>query len=172
MKRIAVLLAAGFAFSTPLHPQDDYRDVQRSACLDACVRERPNPELQRQEVVALEKETVRAIQLGDATFFRRVYSDDFSGVLSHGQTVDKAAMIAAVQSRDVSYYSMIASDVKVRLYRDLAVATTLWSIRGMFKGQRIDTQMRVVHVYMYTGGGYRVVTAQTTLLPPFLQQPL
>jgi ketosteroid isomerase-like protein len=58
------------------------------------------------------------------------------------------------------------------MYRDLAVATTLWSMRALFKGQRVDTQMRVMHVYMYTGNGYRVVTAQITLLPPFVQQPL
>jgi ketosteroid isomerase-like protein len=81
-------------------------------------------------------------------------------------------MIDAVQSREVTYYSFTASDIKVRVYRDLAVATTLWSMRGMFKGQRIDTQMRVMHIYMYTGAGYRVMTAQTTLLPPYLQQPL
>jgi hypothetical protein len=32
--------------------------------------------------------------------------------------------------------------------------------------------MRVLHVYMYGPGGYRVVAAQTTLLPPYLEQPL
>ena len=169
---LLILLAIGLAFATPLHPQDDYRTQQRSACMDACMRERPNPDLQRQEVIALEKETARALQLGDATFFRRVYSDDFNGVLSHGQSVDKAGMIAAVQSREVSYYSFTASDIKVRIYRDLAVATTLWSVRGTFNGQRVDSQMRVLHVYMYTGAGYRVVSAETTSLPPFLQQPL
>jgi ketosteroid isomerase-like protein len=172
MKKIVVLLAIVLALSSPLHPQDDSRQAHRDACMDACIRERPNPELQRQEVVALEKETARAIQLGDATFFRRVYSDDFSGVLSHGQMVDKAGLIAAVQAQEAKYDSFTASDVNVRLYRDVAVARSLWSIRGSFRNQRIDSQMRVMHVYMYTGGGYRAVTAHATLLPPYLQQPL
>jgi ketosteroid isomerase-like protein len=136
------------------------------------MRERPNPELQRQEVIALEKETARAIQLGDGTFFRRMYSDDFSGVLSHGETVDRAGLIAAVQTPEIKYESFTAFDVKVRLYRDLAVATSSWSMRGMIKGQRVNGQMRVMHVYMYSGGGYKVVTGQTTLLPPYFQQPL
>jgi hypothetical protein len=52
------------------------------------------------------------------------------------------------------------------------VATGLWSARALFNGQRVSTQMRVMHVYMYTSGGYRVVTGQTTLLPPYVQQPL
>ncbi len=95
MKKIVLLLTILLALSSPLRPQDEERQARRAACMDACMRERPNPELQRQEVIALERETARAIQLGDATFFRRVYSDDFSGVLSHGQIVDKAGMIAA-----------------------------------------------------------------------------
>jgi ketosteroid isomerase-like protein len=167
MKKIVALSTILLALSPPLHPQDEERQARRGACMDACMRERPNPEL-----VALERETARAIQLGDATFFRRVYSDDFSGVLSHGQIVDKAGLIAAVQARDISYESFTASDVKVQVYRDLAIATTSWSMRGSMKGQRVNSQMRVTHVYMYTGSGYRVVAAQTTLLPPYLQQPL
>ena len=173
MKKIAVLLLVCLAFTSPLHPQDDEsRAAQHSECMNACMRERPNQDLQRQEIIALEKETARAIQLGDATFFRRIYSDDFSGVLSHGETVDKAGLIGAVQSPEFTYDSFTTSDVKVRLYRDLAVATSSWSIRGVGKGQRIGGQMRVMHVYLYSGNGYRVVTAQTTLLPPYFQQPL
>src|ERR1700730_409135 len=172
MKKLILLFAIALALSSPLHPQQDERQARREVCMDVCMRERPNLDLQREELVVLEKETARAIQLGDATFFRRVYSDDFSGVSSHGQTVDKAALIAAVQSQDTKYDSFTASDVKVRLYRDLAVATSSWSMRGLLNGQRVNSQMRVMHVYIYSGGGYRVVTAQTTLLPPYIQQPL
>ncbi len=107
-----------------------------------------------------------------AWFFRRVYSDDFSGVLSRGQNVDKASLIAVVQAPGIKYESFRASDTKVRLYRDIAVATSTWSMRGVLKGQRMSSQMRVLHVYMYGPGGYRVVAAQTTLLPPYLEQPL
>ena len=172
MKKILLLIAIVLALCSPLHPQEDERQARREVCMDACMRERPNADLQREEVVALEKETARAIQLGDAPFFRRVYSDDFSGVSSHGQMVDKAGLIAVVQAQEIKYESFTASDVKVRLYRDLAVATSSWSMRGLLNGQRVNSQMRVMHVYMYSGGGYRVVTAQTTLLPPYIQQPL
>ncbi len=172
MKKIVALSTILVTLSSPFRPQDEERQARRAACMDACMRERPNPELQRQEVIALERDTARAIQLGDATFFRRVYSDDFSGVLSHGQMVDKAGLIAAVQAQDVRYDSFTASDVKVQVYRDLAIATSSWTMRGSVKGQPVNSQMRVTHVYMYTGSGYRVVTAQTTLLPPYLQQPL
>lgn len=172
MKRISILLTIGLALTPPLHPQDDLRQVRRQACMDACLLERPDADLQRQEVVALEKETTRAIQLGDATFFRRVYSDDFTGVLSRGGIVDKSSFIAAVQAAEIKYESLTPSDIRVRLYRDTAVATSLWSMRAVLRGQRVSTQMHVLHVYVYTGTGYHVVTGQTTLLPPYLDQPL
>jgi ketosteroid isomerase-like protein len=146
--------------------------TRTEVCMDACMLERPNSDLQRQEVIVLEKEAAHAIQLGDVTFFRRVYSDDFSGVLSRGEIVDKASFIAAVQAPGIKYNSFAASDVKVRLYRDVAVATSTWSMRATLRGQQVTSQMRVVHVYMYSSAGYRVVTGQTTLLPPHLEQPL
>jgi hypothetical protein len=172
MKRITILLIIGLAVSPTLHPQDDARQALKSACMEACMLERPNADLQRQEVVALEKETARAVLLGDATFFRRVYSDDFNAVLSRGEIVDRNSFIAAVQAPDIKYESFTASDVKVRLYRDAAVATSTWSMRAVLKGQQVASQMRVMHVYIYTSGGYHVVTGQATLLPPYHDQPL
>ena len=171
MRRTAILLLIWFALVPALHPQDARQD-QREACLDVCMHERPNDDLQRQEVVVLEKEGARAIQLGDVTFFRRGYSDDFSAVLSHGETVNKAGWIAKVQTPDIKYESFTASNIQVRLYRDIAVATSTWSMRAVFRGKPASNQMRAIHVYIYAGGGYRVVTGQTTLLPPFGEQPL
>jgi ketosteroid isomerase-like protein len=172
MKKMAIFVVIWLAVSPPMHSQEDARQALRSACMQACMRERPDADLQRQEVIVLEKEAARAVLLGDATFFRRVYSDDFSGVLSRGEVVDKASFIKAVQSPQIKYESFTASDVKVRVYRDLAVATSTWSMRAVLRGQPVTSQMRAVHVYMYTSSGYRVVTGQTTLLPPLIDQPL
>jgi hypothetical protein len=131
-----------------------------------------NPDLQRQEIVNLENEAARAIQTNTGTFFRRVYSDDFNGSLSHGQTVNKALFIDAVQTPDVKYDSFNASDISVRIYRDAAIATCLWSARGVFNTQSFSSQMRVIHVYINTPHGWRVIAGQITLLPPGAQQPL
>jgi hypothetical protein len=171
MKKVVILATIWLAVTPPMHPQDSLQ-AHREACWEACMLERPNAELQRQEVVALEKETARAILLGDATFFRRVYSDDFSGVLSRGESVDKSSLIAAVQTPGIKYEAFTASGVNVRLYRDVAVATSTWSMRAVVNGQQIYSQMRVMHVYLYGSGGYHVVSTHTTLLPPFPQQPL
>jgi uncharacterized protein DUF4440 len=129
-------------------------------------------EMERQEIINLENEAARAIQLNNSTFFRRVYSDDFAGALSHGQPVNKTAFIAAVQSPDVKYDSFNVSDITIRIFQETAVAACLWSARGTFKGQRFDGGMRVIHVYINGPRGWHVVAGQSTILPPGAQLPL
>src|ERR1700742_4278520 len=131
-----------------------------------------NPELQREEITNLEREAARAIQTNAGTFFRRVYADDFAGTLSHGQVVNKTSFISAVQNGEVKYDAFNATDVNVRLFRDAAVATCLWSARGVYRDERFASQMRTIHVYINTPHGWRVVSGQITILPPGAQQPL
>lgn len=161
MLKLIPLLALALLFSPPQNPNNpDNPDAP------------PNPELQRQELVNLEHETARAIMLNNATFFRRVYSDDFSGTLSHGQKVNKQQLLDAVQNSGSRFQSFNASDITVRLYLDTAVATSLWTSRGFFRGQQIETQMRVVHVYINSPRGWHVVAGQATQLPPDTPHPL
>ena len=131
-----------------------------------------NPEMRREEVVNLEHETARAILLNNTTFFRRVYSDDFAGTLSYGQMVDKNHFINEVQSRGATYQSFNASDIQVRFFQETAVATCLWSWRAIFNGQHIETQMRVMHVYVNGPRGWHVVAGQNTPMPPYTPHPL
>lgn len=170
MRWFMALWALGLSL-TPAQLSPDEAE-RRTACLNACLRERVNPDLQREEVVALERETVRAVQLKNPAFFNRVYSEDFSGISSRGETLNKSGLLAAVQSPDASYDTFTASRIKVDLYRDTAVATALWSMRLVTKGQSVSSQMRVTHVYVYGSSGYRAVSSQATLLPPYVSLPL
>jgi hypothetical protein len=131
-----------------------------------------NPELQREEIVNLEREAAHAIQLNDGTFFRRVYSDDFAGILTHGQQVNRTQWIETIQSTNVRYDSFSASDIKVRVFKVSAVATCLWSMRSVINGKRVNSQIRSIHVYINSPRGWHVIAGQTTNLPPDVQQPL
>ncbi len=165
----AVALAIGLVLAPSWQAQEKWRQ----ACVDRCYTESAaDPELQRQEIVSLEKEAARAIQSNAGTFFRRVYGDDFAGALSHGQSVDKAQWIEVIESPSVKYESFIASDIKVRFFQDTAIATCLWSSRRIVKSQIISNQMRAIHVYINTPRGWHVVSGQSTNLPPDVQQPL
>jgi ketosteroid isomerase-like protein len=165
-----VALAIGLVLAPSLEAQEAWR----MACVQQCyTRPTPgDPEMQRQEIVSLEKEAAHAIQLKSGTYFQRVYSDDFAGTLSHGQLVNKTQWIDVIESTAVKYESFTVSDIKVRVFQDTAVATCLWSARSIIKGQHTSSQIRAVHVYVDTPRGWHVVSGQTTNLPPDVQQPL
>ncbi len=157
MQKIATLLLLGMAMLHYLNGQD-YTT--------------PNPEVERQELINLEKETARAIQQANGTFFRRVYADDFVGTLSHGQPVTKLGLIEAVEKSDFKFDSFAATDINVKSFRDTAVVTSLWSSRAHYHGEILVAQMRVMHVYLRTSRGWKAVAGQATALPPYKPHPM
>lgn len=172
MSKVPMLVAMWFALAPAWSPQTPQTRYQ-SECIERCMEAPPgDPEVQRQEILNLEREASHAIQLNDGTFFRRVYSEDFSGTLSHGELVDKAGFVNAVQSSAVKYQAFNSSDIKIHIYRDTAVATCLWSARATVKGQSVSSQMRVIHIYVNGGSGWKVVAGQASALPPYTQQAL
>src|SRR6267154_4091746 len=97
--RWTVALAIALALAPSWQAQESWRD----ACIQRCVSQPAfgDPEVQRQEIISLEKETARAIQLANGTFFRRVYSDEFAGTLSHGQQINRDQWIATIESPSI-----------------------------------------------------------------------
>lgn len=168
MYKLAALVTFWLALAPSWSPQNEYL----AECYSRCQAPQTDTETERQEIVNLEREAAHAIQLSDGTFFRRVYSDDFAGTLSRGEAVNKTAFINVVQSTSVKYEAFNASDIKVHIFRDTAVATCLWSSRGFVKGQSVYSQMRVMHIYVSGGNGWKVVAGQTSPLPPYAQQVL
>jgi ketosteroid isomerase-like protein len=168
MYKIAAMLTFWLALSPSWSPQSEYI----AECYKRCQMPATDPETERQEIVNLEREGAHAIQLSDGTFFRRVYSDDFAGTLSRGESVNKTGFINAVQSTAIHYEAFNASDIKIHIFRDTAVATCLWSSRAVVKGQNVNSQMRVMHIYVKGGNGWKVVAGQTSPLPPYVQQAL
>jgi hypothetical protein len=124
-------------------------------------------EVKRQELVTLQNETVRAIQMNNTAFFRRVYSDDYIGTMPGGRMLDKAALLTVLQSSSAStkYATFLATDIRVRIYEDTAVVTCLWSSRGTSDGRSFARQSRVTTVYVYGLRGWSAVASQETQLP-------
>jgi len=168
---IAAVVIALLAVPGTQSQRDSERE-ERDACIRRCLTAPVDPEMHRQEIVSLEKEAGHAIGLRNGTYFRRVYNDDFTATLTHGQQVNKAQWIAAIESNLVQYDSFNASDIKVQIYQDMAIATCLWSTRFTVKGQLLSHQMRALHVYLNGSSGWHVVSAQITSLPPDVQQAL
>ena len=152
----AVLLVASLVLSSPSIAQQLTAAELKARAAEA--------EMQRQDLVNLELETARALQLNSTAFFKRVYSDDFVGTAPLGQLMDKSAMITAVATSPAKYTTFVASDIRVRLYEETAVVTSLWTERGMLSGRKFSRQSRVTHVYVNGPRGWQVVSSQETPL--------
>jgi len=122
-------------------------------------------EIKQEELINLEKETARALQMNSGMLFRRIYGDDFVGILPSGQILDKAAWIAEIENPSTKYTSFVATDIRVRLFEETAVDTWLWSSHGTRNGRPFYQQLRVTHVYVYGQRGWQAIAGQETLLP-------
>src|SRR3984893_17190711 len=116
--------------------------ADKQAAADAAAAEE-----NRQELINLEKETVRALLLNNATFFKRVYGNDFLGTTYTGRVIDKNTYLASVASSHTKYSVFIASDIQVRIFLYTAVVNCLWTAPGKQSGKSFDRQYRVTHVY-------------------------
>ncbi len=161
-KRWAVYLGIlsllfGFRVAAQINPEREREERLR--------REAAEAEIQREELINLQQETVRAMQLHNSTFFNRVYSDDFIGTSPSGAALDKAALVFAVQDMSTQYSSFVATDIKIRVFQNTAVTMCLWSSRGKLRGTPFSRQSRVTTVYVYGHRGWQVVARQETQLP-------
>jgi hypothetical protein len=128
-------------------------------------REAAEAEIQREELVNLQQEVARALQLHNGSFFNRVYSDDFQGTSASGANLDKIAYVNLVQNSPFRYNSFVVSDIRVRVFQETAVVTCLWSFRGTVNGNAFSRQSRVITVYVAGQRGWQVVASQETQLP-------
>jgi ketosteroid isomerase-like protein len=122
-------------------------------------------EMKQDELVNLEKDMARAIQANSGTIFRRIYGEDFVGILPTGEAFDKARWIATIENSSTKYTSFVATDIQVRMFEETAVVTCLWSAIGTKNGHNFSRQLRVTHVYIWGQRGWQAVAGQETLLP-------
>ena len=161
MKKLSTLMLATLAFV--LVPQSR---AQYLTPAEIRLRElAKEKEAKQQELINLETETARALQWNNGALFRRVYGEDFVGILPTGQIKDKAGWIALIENSGIKYSSFVASDIRVRLFQETAVVTCLWSSRGTQNGHTFSRQLRVIHAYIYGQRGWQAVASQEPLLP-------
>lgn len=124
----------------------------------------PNLEMQRQELINLEKENARAIKLHNPTFFRAAYSEDFHGVSRYGEVVNKAVIVQELESTPLEFDSVVSSDAQVRMFRDTAYVLSLRSEVGRRNGKKFYNQFRILRVYVNTPRGWKIVSELETKL--------
>lgn len=116
-------------------------------------------------IAQLERNWMDAIQKKDAAALERLIADDATLVDSDGRSLTKAAHIAEVKSRDIKIESFTLDPVKVRVFGDIAMATSGDTEKSQFKGKDSSGHYIWTDIYIKRNGRWQAIAAQNARLP-------
>jgi ketosteroid isomerase-like protein len=116
------------------------------------------------EVLALEGKRVQAMLSADLATLESVLADDLTYSHSSGKVESKAEFIESVRTGRLKYKSFERSDVKVRIYGEVAVVTGRADVKVQSSGEDLDLPIRYLDVYVKKGGAWKMAAWQSTRL--------
>ena len=161
MKRLfGVLLLTLVALSTSLgQTQTPEKKAEKVQPTGEKVSSTNNAE---QEVTQLTDQYIAALKGKDTVALERIWGDDLTFINPGGVVLTKAQRLADIQSGANRFDSLEASDRTVRVYGDVAVMTSLTTMKGQYGGQEASGQYRVTNVFARRGGAWQIVSLQMT----------
>ena len=157
MKRLllaAVLLTAAATFAAGQTPDKPAKPAAEKAA----------PAAAEQELTQLADQYTAALKGKDAAALGRLWADDLTFITPAGVVQTKAQRLADIQSGANRFDSLDASDRTVRVYGDVAVMTSLTTLKGQYGGGKVSGRFRVTNVFVRRGGGWQIVSLQQTPL--------
>jgi ketosteroid isomerase-like protein len=118
-----------------------------------------------QAVIKLEAEWVDALVKADGAALEKLYSDHLTYTHSSGSTDTKAEYITNLKAGKTKYESLVREDAKVRVFGNTAIHTSKTNIKLISNGQPSAFAVKMIHVWVKEGSGWRMVAHQTTRLP-------
>ena len=144
MNRVIALTLLGVLVAVPTHAQT--RNAKEQAVLKAT------------QVL-----TDASLMKKDRVTMERLYADDYTYTHSNGTVANKAQDIAASMSPDQAWTAHRSDDLKVRIYRDVAVVTGISTLTGSAKGY-VSGPRRFTEVWVRRNGRWQMVGGQSTLV--------
>src|SRR5271169_2262641 len=133
MQNLSLAVLFGLLILTPVVRAQNLRELHERAVATEL-------DVERQELVTLEKENVHALAQHNSTFVRRVYSDDFMGTIATGEVVDRNSLAGVVQTSTAVYSIFLVTDIHVRIFEATSVVTCIWTARGTQSGHPFARQ--------------------------------
>lgn len=112
------------------------------------------------QLLYMEMAWADAVRRKDAAWMERHYDDEFTFVSPDGALNDKRADIEDM--KNVSFDSMEASDMDVRVSGDTAVVTGVSAIKGKYKNQDISGRYRFTDTFVKRDGEWKILATQST----------
>jgi len=116
------------------------------------------------ELAQLVKDLNAAIVKPDIAFLERILDKDYVHFRPHGNVENRAQYLEDRKSGRVHFDSLVADEVKVRLYGDTAVVTYRSTAKGKDQDGAIDEQRRWTRIFVRRDGRWQLVHSQGTTI--------
>ena len=116
-----------------------------------------------ENALAAEQEIARAMANNDADAITRLLADDWAVIATSGGVGEGKSIFAdGIKSGHLTRKTFEISEPRVRLYGDVALATTKVQTSGMFQGKPFDVTERQTDVLVWKDGGWKSVLTHET----------
>ena len=112
------------------------------------------------ELTQLVNDLNAAIVKPDIAFLERVLAKDYVHYRPHGNVETRAQYLEDRKSGSVDFDSLVADEIKVRVYGDTAIVTYRSTAKGKDQDGAIDEQRRWTRVFVRKDGQLQLVHSQ------------
>jgi ketosteroid isomerase-like protein len=112
----------------------------------------------------LVKDLNAAIVKPDLAFLERVLDKDYSHFRPHGNVENRAQYLEDRKSGSVDFDSLVADEIKVRVFGDTAIVTYRSTAKGKDKDGAINEQRLWTRVFVRKSGQWKLVHGQGTTI--------
>jgi hypothetical protein len=115
-------------------------------------------------LIQLENDWGDAVTKGDPSKLERVIADDWTGRYPF-YVLTKAEELELIKSGDIKVQATTTSDLRVRLFGDVAVVTGMDDAKGSFyKGKDVSGRYLWMDVFVKRNGRWQCVGSEETLV--------
>src|SRR5579875_1371214 len=118
----------------------------------------------KKEILKFEDERNEAILKRDIAVLNRMYSDQITWVMSNGDLLNKAQVLANIKSGNQRLFSMKHYDMHLHVFGNVVVLTTMSVSSERYKGKMITVPRRFTNVYIKRNGQWKVIIHTVTPL--------
>ena len=116
------------------------------------------------ELTQLVKDLEAALVKTDMAFLEKVLDQDYSHFRPHGNVENHAQYLEDRKTGQVVFDSLVADDIKVRVFGDTAIVTYRSTAKGKDQDGAIDEQRRWTRVFVRKNGQWKLVHGQGTTI--------
>jgi ketosteroid isomerase-like protein len=109
-----------------------------------------------------------ALRRADVTAVQKFWAEEYTFINTRGERLTRADRLANLRTGQTAFDSLAHApqEEKITVYGDVAVYTTLLTIRGLYGGQEQEGSARGLVVWVRRKGQWQQVASQLTAVQP------